>query len=273
MSATAEPSTTLLSVRGLCVEYTAKGSTVVAVHELDMTVSRSEIVGIVGGSGSGKSSIALALLGLALSPGRITGGSVEFEGTDLIHGDDAKVRLLRGKRIGLVMQNPRAALNPMMTVGKQISAVLKAHDVSDRAGRKARAVEMLRRVGINDPLRRYDAYPHELSGGMAQRALIAMALCCGPDLVVADDPTSGLDVTVQGQILDDLARNVRDLGTAAVIVTQDLGVIANYCDRVLVVDAGAAVEEGDPSDVLRRPQSPETKALVEAASSILIERV
>lgn len=252
----------LIRATGLTVAYPARDGPVRAVDGLDLTVSEGEIVGLVGVSGSGKSSAALALMDLVPSPGRITAGEVRFRGTDLRTLSTDEQRRIRGNNISLIVQSPRAALNPMLTVGKQISNVVRAHSPASRATAMQRAVEMLRLVGINDPERRVDAYPHELSGGMAQRALIAMSLVCEPALLIADEPTSGLDVTIQAQILDDLYASVRTVGTAALLVTQDFGVVANYCDRVVVLYGGQVAESVGVENFFREAGHPSAEALL-----------
>ena len=242
---------------------------------LSLAVNRREIVGLMGDAASGKSTAALALMGLVRAPGRIEGGAVRFEGRDLLTLPEAELRALRGRDLAIVVQNPRAALNPMTRVGRQIAAVHRAHRPASGAEHRARAVEMLRRVGINDPERRAAAFAHELSGGMAQRALIAMALAAGPRLLIADEPTSGLDVTIQAQVLDDLARSVREAGTAALLVTQDLGVVANYCDRVAVLHDGAIVEDRPVAEFFAAPEHPysrEVLRLQRAASDARLAR-
>jgi len=209
---------------------------------------------MVGDAGAGKSTAALALLGLARAPGRITGGSVRFDGRDLLTLTEAQLREIRGKDIGIIVQNPRSALNPMLRIGKQIGNAYRAHNEGSNAAARAQAVDMLRAVGINDPERRVAAYAHELSGGMAQRALIAMALSSRPKLLIADEPTSGLDVTIQAQFLDQMWTTVQDTGSAILLVTQELGVIANYCDRVLVLHEGRIVEDAPVRRFFADPQ-------------------
>ena len=253
----------LLEARGLSVEYRPPvGAAVPALREVSMDIATGEFVGVVGGSGSGKSSLALALLGLARPPGRVTGGSSVIAGCDLVAAPEAEARRVRGREIGLVVQNPRLALNPMMAAGPQIVDVYRAHHDVKASVAKERALELLRVVGINDPARRFFAYPHELSGGMAQRMVIAMALVCAPPVLIADEPTSGLDVTIQAQILDDLQRGAAETGSAVVLITQDLGVVANYSTRVMVMDGGQVVEEASTLDFFRRPAHAASRRLL-----------
>ncbi|TPG44206.1 ABC transporter ATP-binding protein [Roseomonas nepalensis] len=234
------PGDALLSVRGLTVAFNG----VAAVSDLDLDVMPGEILGLTGDSGAGKSTLGLALLGLTRPPGRILRGRAVLEGTDLLALPEAARRRLRGRRIGLIVQSPRGALSPLHTIGAQIGGVLRAHLPLSRPEAAARSVGLLRRLGLNDPERRAGAYPHEISGGMAQRVLIAMAVGAGPRLLVADEPTSGLDVTIQAAFLDELAATARAAGSAVLLMTQDLGIIANYCDRVAVMQGGRIVAEG-----------------------------
>ena len=246
----------LLRVQGLSVGYDTPGGLVHPVRALTFSIAAREVVGLVGDAGSGKSTAALALLGLVRAPGRILGGSVTFGGQDLLTLPDADIRAIRGRDIGIIVQNPRAALNPMLKVGRQIGFAFGAHNQASARQTRAQAVELLRMVGINDPERRAGAYAHELSGGMAQRALIAMALSSKPRLLIADEPTSGLDVTIQAQFLDEMWQTVQSTGSAILLVTQELGVIANYCDRVLVLHDGTIVEDAPVRQFFAAPQHP-----------------
>lgn len=246
-----------LVVRGLTVVY---GEAATAIDSIDLDLHAGEVVGLAGASGSGKSTLAHALLGLARVPGRIVAGSVSIGGRDLLGLREDERRAMRGKEIALIVQNPRAALDPIETVGRQIGEVWRAHasraqprDAQRRsrfdgdAGGRARALELLRMVGINDAERRIEAYAHELSGGMAQRVLIAMALSASPRVLVADEPTSGLDVTVQAQFLDRMWQAARDSGIAMLIVTQEPGILANYCDRVVTLSRGRIAADTQPA--------------------------
>ncbi|MEQ1950126.1 ABC transporter ATP-binding protein [Mesorhizobium sp. CN2-181] len=241
----------LLEVRNLSIEFNGLR----AVDGVDFQVRPGEIVGLLGESGSGKSITAYAMLGLVKPPGRIVAGEVRLEGRDLLNMPPGDLREVRGGNIGLIVQNPRSALHPMLKVGRQIAEVWQAHnDGSSRAARE-RALEMLRLVGINDPERRLEAFAHELSGGMAQRVLIAMALSSIPKLLVADEPTSGLDVTIQAQFLDQMWQTVRRTNSSVLLVTQEDGIIANYCDRVVVLDKGRIVDEADTRSYFGRARS------------------
>jgi len=246
----------LLQVRNLQVTYRSETAVSRPVDGVNFTINPREVVGLVGDAGSGKSTTALALLGLARNPGKITGGEVIFDGRDLLKLSEDQARAIRGRDIGIIVQNPRSALNPMLRVGKQIRLAYRAHNDATEAHARKQAVEMLRMVGINDPERRVEAFAHELSGGMAQRALIAMALSSKPKLLIADEPTSGLDVTIQAQFLDQMWTTVQDTGSAILLVTQELGVIANYCDRVLVLHDGRIVEDAPVREFFANPQHP-----------------
>jgi peptide/nickel transport system ATP-binding protein len=252
----------LLDVRGLRTTFTTRDGVVRAVDGIDFHVDRGEIMGLVGESGCGKSVTSLSILRLIGSPGRVEAGEVIFDGVDLLKiGGDA-MRRIRGNRISMIFQQPTSSLNPVWDVGAQLSEVLEIHRNMKRSAARARAAELLRMVGIPDPERRLKAYPHEMSGGMAQRVMIAMALACEPELLIADEPTTALDVTIQAQILD-LIRELRDrTGTAIILITHDLGVVAEMCDRVAVMYAGEIVEQTDVVSLFRRPSHPYTRGLI-----------
>ena len=263
----------LLEVDNLSVEYINLDTSNHAVNDFSFSCESGEVVGIVGESGSGKSTAILGVLGLTRPGAKITAGSVRLNDRELLGLSDNEWNTIRGAQIGLITQNPRGALNPVLRVGQQISTVYKAHnpDVSDDDAR-ARAKELLEIVGINDPERRLEAFPHELSGGMAQRVLIAMSLSCTPKLLLADEPTSGLDVTVQAQVLDDLRDAVREVGSSMVLVTQDLGIVANYCDRIYQLHAGESVEQAPTREFFKRPAHPASAALLMAQRGAEAER-
>ncbi|MEI5668394.1 ABC transporter ATP-binding protein [Bosea sp. CCNWLW174] len=248
----------LLSVRDLSVDYGRQK----ALRGASFAIEPGQIVGLTGDSGSGKSTLGLALLGLARPPGEIVSGSVLLEGRDVLAMSEEERREVRGRQIGLIVQNPRGSLSPLHTVGSQIGNVLRAHLPITREDARGRSVDLLRNLGLNDPERRANAYPHEISGGMAQRVLIAMALGAGPRLLVADEPTSGLDVTIQAQFLDELWKAARNAGSAVLLITQDLGIIANYCDRVMVMDKGAIVAQGDVREFFANPQDDYSQTLL-----------
>jgi oligopeptide/dipeptide ABC transporter ATP-binding protein len=252
----------VLRAEDLKVTYRTRNGPVTPLDGFSLTIREREVVGLVGEAGAGKSSAALALMGIVRPPGRIERGSVMFGGRDLLRLDEDALRAIRGKEIGVIVQNPRGALNPMLRVGRQIGNVYRAHNEVSRDAAAARAVDMLRMVGINDPERRVNAYAHELSGGMAQRALIAMALSSTPRLLIADEPTSGLDVTIQAQFLDEMWHTVQRTGSAILLITKDLGIIANYCDRVVVLHDGRIVEDKPVRDFFRAPEHPYSQSLM-----------
>lgn len=259
----------LLELEGLSVLYAETDGPNRAVNDVSLEVDAGEIVGVVGESGSGKSTATLAVLGLTRGRGRIVGGSVRYQGRELLGLSQRDWRAIRGREISLVPQNTRGALNPVVRVGQQIAASFLAHTSGTQKEAKERALGLLSSLGINDPERRYNAFPHELSGGMAQRAVIAIALASSPTLLIADEPTSGLDVTVQAQVLDDLHRACQEVGSSLILVTQDLGIVANYCDRMYVMHAGEIVESGPVGQIFRGPGHPSTGALLLAQRRML----
>jgi len=254
----------LLEVRDLRVEFKTRRGTALVLGGVDLALKAGETLCVVGESGCGKSMTALALLRLIPTPpGRISAGQVMFQGEDLLQASDERMRAVRGNRISMIFQEPMTSLNPVFTVGDQIGESLRLHAGLDAAAARAQAIEMLRQVGIAAPERRVDEYPHQLSGGMRQRVMIAMALACRPDILIADEPTTALDVTVQAQIFDLLRELQRDKGTAIVLITHDMGAVAEMADRVLVMYAGRVVEEGHATQVLGQPGHPYTQGLID----------
>lgn len=253
----------LLDVRDLAVRFPTPSGPIEAVSGVSFGVTAGETLAVVGESGSGKSVSSLAVLGL-LGVGRVTAGSIRFQGEELVGADPERLRRLRGADIAMIFQNPMSSLDPLFTVGDQIAEALRIHRPVSRRDARRRAVELLTEVGLPDPERRVRSYPHELSGGQQQRVMIAMALACEPALLIADEPTTALDVTVEAQILELLRRMQRDHGTALLFVTHDMGVVAEMADRVLVMYAGQVVEQGAVRDVLRDPRNPYTRALIES---------
>jgi peptide/nickel transport system ATP-binding protein len=252
----------LLEIEGLRTSFYTRDGIVRAVDGISFTVDRGEIVGLVGESGCGKSVTSLSIMRLVAPPGRIEHGSIRFDGRDLLTIGADEMRAIRGQRIAMIFQQPTSSLNPVWDVGRQIGEVLEIHRGMRSAAARSRARDLLRMVGVPDPDRRLRAYPHELSGGMAQRVMIAMALACEPDLLIADEPTTALDVTIQAQILD-IIRNLRDeLGTAIILITHDLGVVAEMCDRVAVMYAGEIIEQTDVVTLFRDPRHPYTRGLI-----------
>jgi oligopeptide transport system ATP-binding protein len=255
--------TAALEVSGLTVRFASQGRIVHAVEDVSFTVGRGETLGIVGESGSGKSVTALALMRLVPQPpGRIVAGSVRFEGRDILAMDDAQLRALRGREIAMIFQDPMTSLNPVLTVGRQITEVLETHLAMEPREARLRAVELLTLVGIPSAERRLDDYPHRFSGGMRQRVMIAMAVACRPKLLIADEPTTALDVTIQAQILDIIANLQREMGMSVIMITHDLGVVAGMADRVCVMYGGRIVEQGTTAEVFADPRMPYTAGLL-----------
>jgi len=259
----ATPTRAVLEIENLQTHFFTAGGVVRAVDGVSYAVRSGEILGVVGESGCGKSVTALSVLRLVADPpGRIVGGAVRFEGTNLLDLTESEMEAIRGNDISMIFQEPMTSLNPLMTVGRQISEAIALHQGLSRSDAMDRAVEMLRRVHIPEPERRAHAYPHQLSGGMRQRVMIAMAVSCNPKLLIADEPTTALDVTIQAQILD-LMRELQDtLGTAIILITHDMGVVAENADRVVVMYAGRKVEEASAQDLFECPGHPYTKGLL-----------
>lgn len=257
--------TPLLDVKGLKVEFPIFEGVVRAVEDVNVEVGAGEILGIVGETGAGKSVLLRALMRIVRAPGRIVAGSVAFDGLDLLSMSERDLRSIRGRQIALIGSNPKTLLDPLARVGDQIAAVLVSHRVATARDASKRAVELIAQVGIPDPERGVRAYAHELSGGMAQRVVIAMALACSPRLFLADEPTTGLDVTVQLQILDILRDLTVSSGAAAIIVTRDLGIVANYCHRVAVMQSGQVVEQAHVTTFFEQARHPYSVALLNAA--------
>jgi peptide/nickel transport system ATP-binding protein len=263
-------SETLLEVEGLSVLFPARSGATRAVRDASFTLGR-ERLGIVGESGSGKSTTGRALLGLIPQPGRVTAKKMEFSGADLMACDESDWQRLRGRRMTMVMQDPKYSLNPVMKAGRQIAETCRLHLGSTEAGAERRALAMLEAVKIRDPERVYDLYPHQLSGGMGQRVMIAMMLVAEPDLLIADEPTSALDVTVQNEILRILDDLVRERGMGLIFISHNLTVVSSFCDRVLVMYGGRIVEECKAGD-LHKARHPYTQALIAAAPSLDVAR-
>jgi len=254
----------LLSVDGLEVRFWTDRGTVHAVNGVSFEIDAGETLGIVGESGCGKSVTSLAILGLLPRAGRATAGTARFDGLELLTMSDRELREVRGKEIAMIFQDPMTSLNPVLTIGRQIREALETHFGMDRKDADARAAELLDQVGIPSAKARIGDYPHQFSGGMRQRAMIAMALACEPKLLIADEPTTALDVTIQAQILDLLRQLVSDRNTALIMITHDLGVVAGMCERVNVMYGGTFVETGSAEQVFGEPRHPYTLGLLQS---------
>ncbi len=256
------PAEHLLEIRGLKTHFDTRQGVVRAVDEVDLHVDRGEVLGLVGESGCGKSVTSLSIMGLISHPGEIVAGEILFDGRDLASMKKDEIRKLRGENISMIFQQPTSALNPVYRAGGQIKEVFELHRDWSKDVEQEKVIEALGQVGIPDPERRAAAYPHELSGGMAQRVMIAMALACEPELLIADEPTTALDVTIQAQILDLMRDLQRSSDTAVILITHDLGVVAEMADRIAVMYAGEIVEEADVRTIFKNPLHPYTQGLV-----------
>jgi peptide/nickel transport system ATP-binding protein len=260
--ASAAQSETLLDVRGLKTYFFTEGGVVQAVDGIDLSLRRGETLGVVGESGSGKSVTSLSIMRLVSFPGRTVEGEIIFDGVELLDLGEEEMRTIRGNRISMIFQQPTTCLNPVFKVGDQIVEALQIHQGLSAGEARSRTVELLALVGLPDPKRRVGQYPHELSGGQCQRVMIAMALACNPELLIADEPTTALDVTIQAQILD-LMRALREkVNTAIILITHDLGVVAEMCDTVAVMYAGQIVEYADVRSLFATPKHPYTEGLL-----------
>ena len=255
----------ILEVRHLSTYFLTGERPVRAVDDLSYTVKRGEFTAIIGESGSGKTVSALSILRLIpYPPGLIVGGEILFEGEDLLKYSDAEIQKIRGKKISMIFQEPSAALNPVMTVGAQIGEAIMLHEKLDKKAARDKTLELLELVGIPSPEKRIDQYPFELSGGMQQRVMIAMAMSCEPDILIADEPTTALDVTVQAQVLEQLNRIREKTGTTMIIITHNLGIVARYADSVKIMYGGKLVEQGPTREVFADPRHPYTQGLIQA---------
>jgi len=260
----AEP---LLEIRDLVTEFRTDRGTVRAVDGVSLEIPRRGTVGLVGESGCGKSVTALSIMRLVAPPGRVASGRIAYGGKDLLGLPEAEMRAIRGNRIAMIFQEPMTSLNPVFTVGDQVGEAVRLHQKKSRRDARQVAIEMFRLVGIPSPEERVDAYPHQLSGGMRQRVMIAMALACKPDLLIADEPTTALDVTIQAQILDLLRSLQAELGMSILLITHDLGVVAETCDEVIVMYAGRVVERASAAELFAHPRHPYTAGLLRSVPS------
>ncbi len=263
---------TLLAVEGLRVEFPTRHGTLVAVDGVSLTIAPGEVLGVVGESGAGKSLTGAAVIGLIDPPGRIGAGAVLLAGRRIDNLPPEALRRIRGREIGAVFQDPLTSLNPLYTIGRQLVETITTHLELSAGAARARALSLLAEVGIPAPERRFDHYPHQFSGGMRQRVVIALALAAKPRLIIADEPTTALDVSIQAQIIALLKRLCREHDTAVMLITHDMGVIAETADRVAVMYAGRIVEVGPVADVIHRPQHPYTRGLMGSIPSLVAER-
>ena len=254
--------TPVLSVRDLVVEFPTRRGILTAVDHISFDIQPGEVLGVVGESGAGKSMTGTAVIGLLEPPGRIAGGEIRLKGERIDNLGAEAMRKMRGKRIGMVFQDPLTSLNPLYTVGEQLVETIRTHAPLSAAQARAKAIDLLAEVGISAPEKRIDSYPHQFSGGMRQRVVLALALCAGPELVIADEPTTALDVSVQAQIISLLKKLCKDHGTAVMLITHDMGVIAETADRVAVMYAGRIAEIGPVQDVIKRARHPYTEGLM-----------
>lgn len=258
----------LLSVKDLKTSFMTPDGEVKAVNGISFNLDEGKVLGIVGESGSGKSVTAYSILQILTYPGKIVGGSIKFKGEELVGADEAKLRDMRGNGISIIFQDPMTSLTPVYTIGNQLEEAIRLHTDRNKEQARARAIEMLELVGINEPERRIKQYPFELSGGMRQRAMIAMALACEPDILIADEPTTALDVTIQAQILELMTSLQKKLGMAIIMITHDLGVIASMCDEVIVMYAGKVAERGTADQIFYNPRHEYTKGLIRSIPNI-----
>lgn len=263
----------LLEVRDLQTHFPTRAGLVRAVNGVSFYIDRGEMLGVVGESGCGKSITALSIMRLIAPPGKTVGGEIIFDGKNLLKLSDAEMRAIRGDDIAMIFQDPMTSLNPVFTVGEQIAEALRLHRKLSRKAARAAAIDAMREVSIPDPARRIDDYPHQLSGGMRQRVMIAMALACDPMLLIADEPTTALDVTIQAQILELLNELRRSRDLAVLLITHDLGVVAEVADRVAVMYTGRIVEESSVQELFARPKHPYTEGLLRSVPKLTTEHV
>lgn len=255
----------LLEIKGLRTHFFSDYGEIPAVDGVDLYINKGEVLGVVGESGCGKSVTSLSVMRLVPHPpGKIVGGSMAFKGEDLVQVSESRMRKVRGNEIAMIFQEPMTSLNPVYTIGNQIGETVRLHRKLSKKAARIHAIEMLKKVGIPRPEQIVDDYPHQLSGGMRQRVMIAMAMSCDPELLIADEPTTALDVTIQAQILDLMRKLNKESGAAIMMITHDLGVVAEICDRVAVMYAGKVVEEGSVQNIFKNPQHPYTKGLIQS---------
>ena len=257
----------LLEVKDLRTSFFTDAGEVKAVNGISFTLDRGKVLGIVGESGSGKSVTAYSIMQILASTGKITGGSIRYDGKELVGIGERGMKEIRGNKISIIFQDPMTSLNPTYTIGRQLMEAILLHTSRNKKQAYDRAVEMLRLVNVNEPEKRMKQYPYEFSGGMRQRVMIAMALACEPDILIADEPTTALDVTIQAQILELMKSLQQELGMAIIMITHDLGVVASMCDRIAIMYAGQIVEEGSVDEIFYEPHHPYTKGLLNSINN------
>ncbi len=260
--------TPLLQVKNLCTSFNVDAGEVRAVNGISFNLDKGKVLGIVGESGSGKSVTAYSIMRILVEPGKIVGGEILFNGEDIVKYSKKQMREFRGKRVSIIFQDPMTSLNPTFTIGNQLREAILLHTDRNRTEANARALEMLQLVGVNEPEKRLKQYPHELSGGMRQRVMIAMALACEPDILIADEPTTALDVTIQAQILELMKDLQKKMGMAIIMITHDLGVIADMCDEIIVMYAGRVCERGTVDEIFYNPRHEYTKGLLRSIPTL-----
>ena len=260
--------TPMLQVKNLCTSFNVDAGEVRAVNGISFNLDKGKVLGIVGESGSGKSVTAYSIMRILVEPGKIVGGEILFNGEDIVKYSKKQMREFRGKRVSIIFQDPMTSLNPTFTIGNQLREAILLHTDRNRAEANARALEMLQLVGVNEPEKRLKQYPHELSGGMRQRVMIAMALACEPDILIADEPTTALDVSIQAQILELMKDLQKKMGMAIIMITHDLGVIADMCDEIIVMYAGRVCERGTVDEIFYNPRHEYTKGLLRSIPTL-----
>ena len=260
--------TPMLQVKNLCTSFNVDAGEVRAVNGISFNLDKGKVLGIVGESGSGKSVTAYSIMRILVEPGKIVGGEILFNGEDIVKYSKKQMREFRGKRVSIIFQDPMTSLNPTFTIGNQLREAILLHTDRNRAEANARALEMLQLVGVNEPEKRLKQYPYELSGGMRQRVMIAMALACEPDILIADEPTTALDVTIQAQILELMKDLQKKMGMAIIMITHDLGVIADMCDEIIVMYAGRVCERGTVDEIFYNPRHEYTKGLLRSIPTL-----
>lgn len=261
----------LLSVKNLHTSFFTSSGEVKAVNGVSFELEEGKVLGIVGESGSGKSVTAYSVLQILTNPGRIVSGSIKLKGEELVGSSNEVMQGVRGNKISIIFQDPMTSLNPVFTIGNQLMEAILLHTNRNKEQAKQRAIEMLKLVGVNEPEKRIDQYPHEFSGGMRQRVMIAMALACEPDILIADEPTTALDVTIQAQILDLMKDLQKQLGMAIILITHDLGVVADMCDEIIVMYAGEVCERGTSDDIFYNPKHEYTRGLLKSIPNALVK--